>query len=165
MLVEYCPSGSLANFLKNKRTLSLALARQFTAEIVSTLEFLRLNEIVHRDLKPGNVVLEKDLHLKLIDFATCKIFNPSILAEVENLQSRAGSSKLIPVDSDERTYSMVGTEEYIAPEVIQNVEVTFATDYWSLGVILYEMLTGKTPFRGHNSMQTFENIQEMTLNT
>jgi 3-phosphoinositide dependent protein kinase-1 len=82
IVLEYCSNGSLADFLQRQKTLSLPLARHFTAEIVDSLEYLRLNQIVHRDLKPGNIVLEKDYHLKLIDFGTCKLFNPEIIKEV-----------------------------------------------------------------------------------
>ena len=82
LLVEFCPGGSLSGFLERHKTLSVPLARHFTAEIIDSLEYLRSKEIVHRDLKPGNVVLQKDYHVKLIDFATCKIFNKKLLDEI-----------------------------------------------------------------------------------
>ena len=56
----------------------MPLATHFTAEIVQALEYLRTKQVVHRDLKPGNIVLDRDYHLKLIDFATCKVFNKEI---------------------------------------------------------------------------------------
>lgn len=78
LLVEYCPKGSLLDFLKRQGSLNNALARHMTAEIVVALEYLRQMQIVHRDLKPGNIVLDQNYHVKLIDFATCKVFNKEI---------------------------------------------------------------------------------------
>jgi len=79
LLVEYCKRGSLLELQKREGRLKNELASHFTAEIVVALQYLRLRGIVHRDLKPGNIVLSHDYHIKLIDFATCKILeNPSL---------------------------------------------------------------------------------------
>ena len=74
--MEYCAGGSIEKFLSRYGKLPIDLARHFTAEIVNSLEYLRTMQVVHRDLKPGNIVLEKDYHLKLIDFGTCKVYQP-----------------------------------------------------------------------------------------
>lgn len=94
ILLEYCPNGSLADFLNRQKVLNLSLARHFVAEIINSLEYLRTQQVVHRDLKPGNIVLEKDYHLKLIDFGTCKLFNPEINAVVQKMEliAKMGSS-------------------------------------------------------------------------
>ena len=81
-LLEFCFNGSLAVFLERQRIIGLQLTKHFAAEIVLSLEYLRKREIVHRDLKPGNVVLDKHNHLKLIDFATCKVFNKDLNIEI-----------------------------------------------------------------------------------
>lgn len=60
-----------------------------------------------------------------------------------------------------RNYSLVGTEEYIAPETIEDTNVSYASDLWSLGVIMFQMLEGKTPFMGKTSIQTFQNIVQL----
>ena len=133
-------------FLTRQRILTLQLARHFTAEIIMALDYLRQKQVVHRDLKPGNVVLDKDLHVKLIDFATCKLFNEKLAATAETsmkmMKIKPGNS----MPEDDRNYSLVGTEDYIAPETIMNTSVSYSTDLWSLGVILYQLLTGKVPF-------------------
>lgn len=85
LLLQYCSGGSLADFLRKQTTLTVPLARHFTAELVDALSFLRSQQIIHRDLKPGNIVLGKDNHMKLIDFATCKVFNAAINEDIAKL--------------------------------------------------------------------------------
>ena len=75
LLVEYCSKGCLLDFIKRQGCLNNILAKHMTAEIVLALEYLREKQIVHRDLKPGNIVLDSNYHIKLIDFATCKVFS------------------------------------------------------------------------------------------
>src|SRR5674476_42885 len=75
--MEHVPNGSLFDFIKREKQLNLKLARHFAAELVLALEVLKSYQIVHRDLKPGNILLDKDYHIKLIDFATCKILDPA----------------------------------------------------------------------------------------
>jgi 3-phosphoinositide dependent protein kinase-1 len=81
-LLEHMPNGSLYDFLKRERIVNLRLAKHFTAEILQALEILRKNQIVHRDLKPGNILLDKNYHIKLIDFATCKVFDPKLIEKI-----------------------------------------------------------------------------------
>ena len=86
LLIEYSHNRSLSTFISNHRgKLTTPLVKHFAAEIVEVLEYLRSKQVVHRDLKPGNIVLDKRYHLKLIDFATCKVFNHEILAQINEL--------------------------------------------------------------------------------
>jgi serine/threonine protein kinase len=140
-------------------------------ELVVALEYLRAQQIVHRDLKPGNILLDADFHIKLIDFATSKILNPQLAKRIPKTKSKPDQTLKLPkqnqiTDSpltDEesdlnRYYSMVGTEEYVAPEILKKQEVSYATDLWSLGIIIYQLLVGSTPFKGNSEYLTFENI-------
>lgn len=160
LLVEYCHNGSLSNFLIKNKNLASPLIRHYAAEMVNALAYLRKMEIVHRDLKPGNIVLDHKYHLKLIDFATCKIFNKDIAKKAVDLKSRLnlGASVGLQDDNDikdSRAFSLVGTEEYIAPETINDIDVSYGCDLWSFGVILYELACGYTPFKGNNLLETY----------
>lgn len=81
-LMELAPNGSLQDFLKRERVLSLKVARIFAAELVLALEVLRKFKVVHRDLKPANILLDKDFHVKVIDFATSKILDPILMSKI-----------------------------------------------------------------------------------
>lgn len=100
LLVEYCPKGSLLDFLAREKRIGVDLQRFFTAQIVQSLEYLRSMEVVHRDLKPGNIVLDTNCHLKLIDFATCKVFNPTIKQKIETLRQRVNFGKAMGLEDD-----------------------------------------------------------------
>jgi len=76
LLMDYCQPGCLTDFMERLKTLALPLARHIAGEIILALEYMHSMGVIHRDLKPGNVVLDKRFHIKLIDFATCKVLNP-----------------------------------------------------------------------------------------
>ena len=170
-LMEYAPNGSLYDLLKKEKVLSFKLAQHFAAEIVLGLECLHKYQVIHRDLKPGNLLLDQNFHIKFIDFATSKILNPSLIKKVPQKKSLSSSNILQHKNQDkdeqspekERNDSLVGTEEYVSPEILQKQPVSYSTDLWSFGVILYQFFYEKTPFKGSSEYVTFENILKSEL--
>lgn len=137
-VMEYCPNGTLDEFLQRYGILSLQQARFFAAEIVSVLEYLHSLGIAHRDLKPNNLLISISGRLKLTDFGTAK-----------------------EMTETDRRSTLVGTIEYMAPELITMQVSSPASDLWALGIILYQMLVGSTPFRHPEDGMMFANISSL----
>eukprot|EP00850_Spirogloea_muscicola_P026154 SM005827S18328 [mRNA] locus=s5827:135:953:+ [translate_table: standard] len=129
-------------------------ARFYAAEVLLALESLHSLGVVYRDLKPENVLLREDGHVQLTDFDLSLAPPPQLLR-----QRRHGGGRVafwaVP---EARSNSMVGTEEYTAPEVVTGAGHGVAVDFWALGVLLFELLAGFSPFRGGSRSDTFDHI-------
>lgn len=135
MLLDYCPGGEVFSYLRKAKRFDEDMARFYAAEIVLILEFLHEQEgVAYRDLKPENLLLDAEGHIKLVDFGFAK---------------RLGGRE---------TYTLCGTPEYLAPEVIQSKGHTTAVDWWALGILIYEFLTGYPPFWHQNPMEIYKQI-------
>ncbi|XP_023850194.2 protein kinase C eta type [Salvelinus sp. IW2-2015] len=135
-VMEFVNGGDLMFHIQKSRKFEECRARFYTAEITSALMFLHSKGIVYRDLKLDNVLLDKDGHCKLADFGMCK----------EGMFEGVA------------TGTFCGTPDYIAPEILQEMLYGPSVDWWSLGVLLYEMLSGHAPFEAENEDDLFESI-------
>ncbi|KAJ3425236.1 non-specific serine/threonine protein kinase [Anaeramoeba flamelloides] len=132
-----------------------SLAMFYNAEIILAIEYLHKRNIVYRDLKPENVLLNEDGHIKLTDFG---------LAKSGVSFSGGGGNKYSSDDDDDdesnekedqKTNTFCGTPAYFAPEVLKRDSYGKSVDYWTIGILIYEMLTGKPPFIAENRNKMF----------
>eukprot|EP01026_Neomeris_dumetosa_P069887 TRINITY_DN6934_c1_g1_i1.p1 TRINITY_DN6934_c1_g1~~TRINITY_DN6934_c1_g1_i1.p1 ORF type:complete len:371 (-),score=61.53 TRINITY_DN6934_c1_g1_i1:158-1243(-) len=157
MGLELCPNGELFDQIQQEGKLSLDAARFYIAEVVDILQYLRQNNIVHRDIKPENLLLTESGHLKLIDFGSMK----DLAQKSSELPTVSEVSTVPLARSKRRASSFVGTPDYISPEVLSNQAVSFATDLWSLGCLIYQMFVGKPPFKSTSDYYTFKRIVDL----
>lgn len=160
LCIEYCMGGEFFRALQTRKSkcISEDAARFYASEVTAALEYLHLMGYIYRDLKPENILLHKSGHIMLSDFdlsIQSKIAKQPVVKKINN-QSGVVDTKI--VSEGFRTNSFVGTEEYIAPEVIRGNGHTAAVDWWTLGILIYEMLFGFTPFKGDSTNETFSNI-------
>eukprot|EP01114_Cavostelium_apophysatum_P016833 TRINITY_DN4866_c0_g1_i1.p1 TRINITY_DN4866_c0_g1~~TRINITY_DN4866_c0_g1_i1.p1 ORF type:complete len:575 (+),score=98.55 TRINITY_DN4866_c0_g1_i1:319-2043(+) len=132
-LMEFVPGGELFNYIRRAGRLPNEVAKICAAEIVLALEHMHTKNILYRDLKPENLLIGENGHIKLTDF---------------------GFSKRV----SDRTFSMCGTPEYIAPEIILSKGHGKSVDWWSLGILIFEMLAGYPPFSDEPNRTIFEKI-------
>eukprot|EP01124_Arcella_intermedia_P030527 TRINITY_DN6705_c0_g1_i1.p1 TRINITY_DN6705_c0_g1~~TRINITY_DN6705_c0_g1_i1.p1 ORF type:complete len:672 (-),score=184.07 TRINITY_DN6705_c0_g1_i1:168-1970(-) len=124
-LSEFVPGGELFMYIRKKGRIENHIAKYYTAEIILVLEYLHSLDIVVRDIKPENILIDANGHIKFTEFGFSKIVN-------------------------ERTYTMCGTPDYIAPEVINGTGHGKQVDWWSLGILIFEMLVGHPPFSNND---------------
>nr|AML77916.1 putative LOV domain-containing protein [Sansevieria trifasciata] len=165
LITDFCPGGELFALLERQpmKIFKEEAARFYAAEVVIGLEYLHCLGIIHRDLKPENILLQKDGHVVLTDFDLSFLTStkPRVLRPASSMRRKKSRDQLHPIfvaEPSAQSNSFVGTEEYIAPEIITGAGHSSAIDWWALGILLYEMLYGRTPFRGKNRQKTFSNI-------
>jgi serine/threonine protein kinase len=171
LITDFCPGGELFLLLERqpRKVFSEDVARFFAAEIVVALEYLHFVGVVYRDLKPENVLLQANGHVQLTDFdlSFLTTSRPQIvIPEAPPGRNRKHKTPQLPVFFAEPvtpSNSFVGTEEYIAPEIITGQGHSGAVDWWALGILMYEMLYGRTPFRGRTRHKTFTNILDKDI--
>mmetsp|Transcript_20107 Transcript_20107/g.33528 ORF Transcript_20107/g.33528 Transcript_20107/m.33528 type:complete len:475 (+) Transcript_20107:52-1476(+) len=164
-VMEYCAGGEFFRMLQrqpNKR-LSEDAAQFYAAEVLLALEYLHMQGFIYRDLKPENILIHESGHIMLTDFDLSKSMTPvtpKIIKEAKHplFGGKTKGPEIGDFEPIMSTNSFVGTEEYIAPEVIQGLGHSSSVDWWTLGILMYEMLFGYTPFKGSNQNGTFANI-------
>lgn len=129
-LVELALGGELFTYLRKKDNFEEPVARFYIASVVLVFQHMHSKSIVYRDLKPENILLDNDGFMKLADF---------------------GLAKLVT----DRTWTLCGTPDYLAPEIILNKGHDKAVDYWALGILIFELMTGTAPFYAQDPMQIY----------
>ncbi|KAI6671318.1 hypothetical protein NL676_006203 [Syzygium grande] len=185
LVMEFCPGGDLHALRQRQpgKYFSEHAARFYVAEVLLALEYLHMLGIIYRDLKPENVLVREDGHIMLSDFdlsLRCAV-SPTLIASNLHVshhayfQARAKREKknkprteiyhqvsplpeLIAEPTNARSMSFVGTHEYLAPEIIKGEGHGSAVDWWTFGIFLYELLFGKTPFKGAGNRATLINV-------
>jgi classical protein kinase C beta type len=136
-VMEFVNGGDLMFHIQQLRVFKFEQAQFYCAEICSGLWYLHENGILYRDLKLDNVMLDGDGHIKIADFGMCK----------ENIFGTG------------RTTTFCGTPGYLAPEIVQELPYNASVDFWSLGVLMFEMLIGDSPFDADDDDELFDQIQ------
>ncbi|KAI8088165.1 kinase-like domain-containing protein [Thamnidium elegans] len=140
LVLDYHAGADLSTLLQRCHSIPETICRIYAAEIIMGLQELHRHSILYRDLKPENVLVAADGHLVLTDFGLSKMFDHSDTYY-------------------HRTTTFCGTPDYMAPEIIlQEEEYSYAADYWSFGTMLYEMLTGITPFAAETHDQMYQRV-------
>jgi serum/glucocorticoid-regulated kinase 2 len=133
--LEYVPGGELNNHLREVGRIPMGDVRIYIAELALAINYLHSIGVIYRDLKPENILIASDGHLKMTDFGLSKVSVP-----------------------DDLTSTFCGTSEYISPEMINQRCYNGSVDWWSLGILAYELATGLTPFVKESRVNTFKAI-------
>ncbi|XP_022935209.1 serine/threonine-protein kinase ATG1c-like [Cucurbita moschata] len=143
LVLEYCKGGDLSFYIQQRHgRIPEAIAKHFLQQLAAGLKILRDNNLIHRDLKPQNLLLsasDDNSVLKIADFGFARSLQPRGLAE-----------------------TLCGSPLYMAPEIMQLQKYDAKADLWSVGAILFQLVTGRTPFTGNNQIQLLQNIVKST---
>nr|XP_015219967.1 PREDICTED: cGMP-dependent protein kinase 2 isoform X2 [Lepisosteus oculatus] len=135
MLMEACLGGEIWSLLRDRGSFDDHTAKFCTGCVTEAFDYLHQNSILYRDLKPENLMLDSEGYIKLVDFGFAK-----------------------KIECGQKTWTFCGTPEYVAPEIILNKGHDFSVDFWSLGILVFELLTGNPPFCGSDQMMTYNFI-------
>ncbi|KAK1278354.1 Protein kinase PINOID [Acorus gramineus] len=184
LVTEFCPGGDLHSLRHRQpgKRFSIDAARFYVAEVLLALEYLHMLGIIYRDLKPENVLIRSDGHIMLSDFdLSLQSHSIPTVHSLDGLDDAPAPTTCLPLSRllqrrrrqtrrrfvaepvAARSGSFVGTHEYVAPEVASGGCHGASVDWWALGVFLYELIHGRTPFAGPTNRDTLRNIVRRKL--
>ncbi len=153
-VLDVASGGELLGVLKKIGSFDEECTRFYGAQILDAIEHMHNRGVIHRDLKPENVLLDDQMHIKITDFGTAKLLpDPRIPKGPQAPYDIADEE-----DESIRAKSFVGTAEYVSPELLTDKSACKASDLWAFGCIIYQLLTGRPPFKAGNEYQTFQKI-------
>ncbi|CAG9330060.1 PRKACB_1 [Blepharisma stoltei] len=135
LVMEYIAGGELFTRLRLWHHFPNDVALFYATEILLAIEYIHSNNIIYRDLKPENLLIDHTGHIKIADFGFCK-----------------------HISQGERTFTLCGTPEYLAPEIIKSIGHSKPVDWWAFGILVYEMLVGHPPFFDNNPYKIYKKI-------
>lgn len=180
LVMEYLPGGDLMNQLIKRDIFTEEETRFYMVELVLAIDSVHQLNYIHRDIKPDNILLDKEGHVKLSDFGLCKYYeNSRHLQDLweqelnrrvthegskERKKRESTRKRMLQHRARKKVYSMVGTIDYIAPEVFGKKGYTESVDWWSLGTIMFEMMVGYPPFVASDAAKTCHKIIQWEKN-
>ena len=188
IVMEYLSKGDFSDFIRLNFPLKIINIKFYAAEIVNFLEYIQSKKIVHRDLKPENIMMNEKWHIQVIDFGTARILgkyfdkenmefkDDDTFYDVSETDDLKGNKIVINEDDDDdfddeiqkkperRGMTFVGTAEYVSPEVLGDKPAEFGADIWALGIMIYQMFYGKTPFKERTNYLIFRKIEQLKIN-
>ena len=185
IVMQYLSKGDFSDFIRLNYPLKQDTIQFYAAEIVNFLDYIQSKKIVHRDLKPENIMMNSNWHLQVIDFATARIlgkyfdkqkfeFKDDSYYDISETDDLKGNKVAINDDDedlddmsldrpDRRGLTFVGTAEYVSPEVLGDKPAEFGADVWALGIMIYQMFFGKTPFKEKTNYLIFRKIEQLKI--
>ena len=183
IVMQYLSKGDFSDFIRLNFPINFDTIKFYAAEIVNFLDYIQSKKIVHRDLKPENIMMDENWHLKVIDFATARVLGKYFdkkkmefktdsyydLSETDDLKGNKveindeDEDDDIRVKPERRGMTFVGTAEYVSPEVLGDKPAGFGSDIWALGIMIYQMFYGKTPFKEKTNYLIFRKIEQLKI--
>lgn len=153
-VLDVASGGELLGVLKKIGSFDVECTRFYGAQLLDAIEHMHNRGVIHRDLKPENVLMDDQMHIKITDFGTAKLLpDPRKPKDPTRPYDMTGEE-----EESARARSFVGTAEYVSPELLTDKNACKASDLWAYGCIVYQLLTGRPPFKAGNEYQTFQKI-------
>ncbi|XP_065094162.1 3-phosphoinositide-dependent protein kinase 1-like isoform X2 [Ochlerotatus camptorhynchus] len=163
-VMTYARKGNLLQLMEKVKKFDVECVRYYSAQILHAMEQMHAHSIIHRDLKPENILLDEKLHVMIADFGSSRIDdNKKDNFSSDEVDESASESDEQSSKPHRKRGSFVGTAQYVSPEILKGRDSTVASDLWSFGCMVYQMVAGFPPFQGPNDYLIFQKITKLDL--